>query len=311
MNEIAIETKNLTRVFGKIVAVDQISFTIGYGEIFGFLGPNGAGKSTTIRMLCGILAPTGGNAHVAGFDVVHDPERIKESIGYVSQHFSLYNDLTVEENILFYGRIYKLSNAALKKRMEEIFSMTELGQWRKLLAAELSGGWKQRLALANALLHRPKILFLDEPTAGVDPLSRRALWEILYQLAEQGVALFITTHYMEEAERCNQIAVISQGRLLTIGSPNELKAHASGKLLEVECLPLMKGSRIFRKLPGVTGITAYGTTLHLNVSKVEPMIQTVHEAAKTNSIEIVSIKPIAASLEDVFATLTEESNGAH
>jgi ABC-2 type transport system ATP-binding protein len=246
---------------------------------------------------------------VAGFDVVHNPERVKESIGYVSQHFSLYSDLTVEENINFYGRIYKLSEAAIQKRMQEIFAMTDLGQWRKKLAKDLSGGWKQRLALANSLLHRPKILFLDEPTAGVDPLSRRALWEILYQLAEEGVALFVTTHYMEEAERCNQIAVISRGKLLTMGTPEELKSHISGKLLEIQCKPLMKGSRIFRQLPGVTGITAYGTTLHLNVHDVQKTIPEIEAAAEQAAISVSSIKPITASLEDVFATLTEESHG--
>ncbi|MFO1518806.1 MAG: ABC transporter ATP-binding protein [bacterium] len=308
-HEIAIEVKDLSRAFGKALAVDRISFTLRYGEIFGFLGPNGAGKSTTIRMLCGILEPTGGSATVAGFDVVHDPESIKKSIGYVSQKFSLYTDLTVEENMLFYGRIYQIPNGLLRERMEETMALTHLDRWRDKLAGQLSGGWKQRLALANALLHRPRILFLDEPTAGVDPLSRRALWEILYQLAESGVALFITTHYMEEAERCNQIAVISQGKLLTIGSPEGLKSHASGKLLEIECQPLMKASRYFSALPGVTGITAYGTTLHLNFETEKDITPSLYRAAQEHGIHIQSIKPIAPSLEDVFATLTEETDG--
>jgi ABC-2 type transport system ATP-binding protein len=310
MDSIAIDVKNLTRAFGKFVAVDHVSFSLNYGEIFGFLGPNGAGKSTTIRMLCGILAPTGGTATVAGFDVLTDPESIKKSIGYVSQKFSLYADLTVEENLAFYGRIYQIPRSLLKQRMEEIMEMTELVPFRKRLAGQLSGGWKQRLALANAFLHRPRILFLDEPTAGIDPLSRRALWELLYTLAEEGVALFVTTHYMEEAERCNQIAVISQGRLLTIGTPSDLKAHASGKLLEVVCKPLMKGSRVFKQLPGVMGITAYGTTLHLNVDDVKAVTAGIKEASKRESIEVESIWPIAATLEDVFATLTEKGNEA-
>jgi len=307
MNTIAIQAKDLSRSFGKFVAVDRVSFSLDYGEIFGFLGPNGAGKSTTIRMLCGILAPTGGTATVAGYDVMTDPESIKKSIGYVSQRFSLYADLTVEENLAFYGRIYSLSNALLKERMEEIMELTELDQFRKRLAGALSGGWKQRLALSNALLHRPKILFLDEPTAGVDPLSRRALWEILYELAENGVALFVTTHYMEEAERCNQIAVISQGRLIAIGTPAELKERATGKLLEVVCRPLMKGSRIFGHLPGVVGITAYGTALHLNVTDVKAVTAGIKEAARREGIEVDSIWPIAPTLEDAFATLTEEA----
>jgi drug efflux transport system ATP-binding protein len=307
-DSIAIEVKDLSRQFGKYVAVDHLNFTLRYGEIFGFLGPNGAGKSTTIRMLCGILAPTSGTATVGGFDVVKDPERIKESIGYVSQRFSLYTDLTVEENLLFFGRIYRLSESQLKQRMAEVLKITELDRWRKRIADQLSGGWKQRLALANAILHRPRILFLDEPTAGIDPLSRRALWEILYQLAEGGVALFVTTHYMEEAERCNQIAVISRGRLLTIGTPYQLKAEAHGKLLEIQCHPLMKGSRVFGQLPGVHGVTAYGTTLHLNVENEKIVTESIRRAAQENSIEVSSIKPIPPSLEDVFATLTEESH---
>ena len=305
---VAIQVNALTRRFGELVAVDHINFTIRYGEIFGFLGPNGAGKSTTIRMLCGILAPTSGTASVAGFDVNRDPERIKESIGYMSQRFSLYNDLTVEENLEFYGRVYQLTPATLHERMEHVLKLTGLDRWRTQLAAWLSGGWKQRLALANAILHHPRIIFLDEPTAGIDPLSRRALWELLYQLAEEGIALFVTTHYMEEAERCNQIAVISQGHLLTIGSPAELKAHASGRLLEVECQPLMKASRVFGQLEGVTGITAYGTTLHVNVHEVDAATRALHEAARAHDISVGSIKPIPASLEDVFATLTEPSS---
>jgi len=306
---IAIDVQDLTRRFGTLVAVEHISFTIRYGEIFGFLGPNGAGKSTTIRMLCGILAPTSGTARVAGFDVNQDPERIKSSLGYMSQRFSLYNDLTVEENLDFYGHVYQLSTSELAQRKEDVLKLTGLDASRGRLAGQLSGGWKQRLTLASAILHHPRIIFLDEPTAGIDPLSRRALWELLYQLAEDGIALFVTTHYMEEAERCNQIAVISQGRLLTIGSPAELKAHASGRLLEVECAPLMKASRVFGKLPGVTGVTAYGTMLHLNVNEVEPVKRWLADAAKTESITVTSIKPIAATLEDVFATLTEHSHG--
>lgn len=305
MNGIAIEAKELTRVFGKTIAVDQVNFTIHYGEIFGFLGPNGAGKSTTIRMLCGILEPSAGTATVAGFDVVKYPEAIKKSIGYVSQKFSLYSDLTVEENLLFYGRIYNLKRRALRQRMEEILESTGLEPWLKRLAGTLSGGWKQRLALANAIFHRPKILFLDEPTAGIDPLSRRGLWELFYQLAEEGVALFVTTHYMEEAERCNQIAFISSGKLLTLGAPDDLKTHTSGRLLEVVCTPLLKGSRVFQQLPGVLGITAYGSTLHVNAEDVKAVSLAIENAARREQIKVGSIRPIAATLEDVFATLTE------
>jgi ABC-2 type transport system ATP-binding protein len=303
MPKIAIEVKQLTRVFGKLVAVNAVSFSLAYGEIFGFLGPNGSGKSTTIRMLCGILAPTSGTATVAGYDVVKDPEEVKKAIGYVSQKFSLYSDLTVVENLKFYGKIYGLPSDLLRRRMEDVMALTGLDSYRDFLAGNLSGGWKQRLAVANAILHQPRILFLDEPTAGVDPLSRRAIWEILYQLAERGVALFVTTHYMEEAERCNQIAFISQGNLLTYGPPRALKKEVSGKVLQVECTPLLKASRIFSDLPEVTGVTAYGTDLHVNVRDPEQASRALNKAAAENGIQIASLQPIEASLEDVFATL--------
>jgi len=296
---------DLSRNFGKFVAVDRVNFSIKYGEIFGFLGSNGAGKSTTIRMLCGILAPSGGTARVAGFDVNTNPEDIKKSIGYVSQRFSLYQDLTVEENLQFYGDIYGIPRKDRHARMDEALRLTGLEPWRHRLAQELSGGWKQKLALANAILHRPKILFLDEPTAGIDPISRRSLWELLYQIADGGVALFVTTHYMEEAERCNQIAFISRGKLLKSGSPEELKKSLPGKLLEVHCQPVMKGSRVFGSIPGVLRLTAYGTSVHLNVTDTEAVRQEVLRLAQTEKITISSIETIDPSLEDVFATIAE------
>ncbi len=305
MDRIAIEAQGLTRSFDKLLAVDHISFKLCYGEIFGFLGPNGAGKSTTIRMLTGILAPTDGGARVASFDINKDAEKVKESIGYMSQRFSLYLDLTVEENLSFYGRIYRLG-AELRKRISEVLDLTGLESWRGRLAGELSGGLKQRLALASAILHRPRILFLDEPTAGIDPLARRSLWELLYMTAEEGVALFVTTHYMEEAERCNQIAVISQGKLLTIGNPKELKDQLSGRLLEVQCAPLMKASRVFSGLPGMGGITAYGTALHIHVHDEQRARASLEQAARTHGITLFSVQPISASLEDVFSSLTED-----
>ena len=226
MNDIAIQADQLTRRFGKFTAVDQVSFSLPYGSIFGFLGANGSGKSTTIRMLCGILAPTSGTGKVAGFDVRTQPEQIKTAIGYVSQRFSLYSDLTVIENLNFFGQIYGLSNENLTHRIEEVLTLTGLNQYRTKLSSELSGGWKQKLAIANGILHKPRIIFLDEPTAGIDPLSRRAIWEVLISLAKQGTALFITTHYMEEAERCNSIAFISNGHILKIGSPHDFKQIA-------------------------------------------------------------------------------------
>jgi len=304
----AIEVKDLTRKFGKLTAVDHVSFSVRYGEILGYLGANGAGKSTTIRMLCGILAPTSGTAIVAGFDVNQDPEKIKQSIGYVSQKFSLYIDLTVRENLEFYGRVYGLESDVLNRRIKEVMKWTGLSDKENQMAGQLSGGWKQRLAVANGILHEPKILFLDEPTAGIDPLSRRALWELLYELADQGIALFVTTHYMEEAERCNHLVILSRGKLLRSGKPSDLKAQVRGQVVEVECFPLMKASKVFEKIPGVSGVTAYGTTLHLNLSNGKDLIPQIEEAAKREGIRISRPTPIEPSLEDVFAALEVETH---
>jgi len=299
----AISADKLTKRFGKFTAVNEISFEIPYGSIFGFLGANGAGKSTTIRMLCGILEPTSGNGKVGGFDVQTQPEEIKGVIGYVSQRFSLYSDLNVIENLTFYGQIYGLEGAALSNRIKEVLTLTGLDRFRDRLAGDLSGGWKQKLAIANAILHKPKIIFLDEPTAGLDPLSRRAIWELLYQLAEEGASLFVTTHYMEEAERCNTIAFISDGKILKIGQPASLRQQLNGKILEVACHPLMKASHLFVKLEGVRGVTVYGTTLNLNVTDEKAVEARVLAAAGKEGVTISSIKPIAASLEDVFSDL--------
>jgi ABC-type multidrug transport system ATPase subunit len=224
--EFAIEADRLTRRFGKVVAVDGISFKIPYGSIFGFLGANGSGKSTTIRMLCGILAPSSGTGRVAGYDINRDTEKIKQSIGYVSQKFSLYGDLNVVENLTFFGQIYGLTGAGLSSRIADVLELTGLDDYHDRIADHLSGGWKQKLAIANGILHRPRILFLDEPTAGIDPLSRRAIWQLLFQLAREKTALFVTTHYMEEAERCDQIAFLSAGRLLKSGTPASFKEVA-------------------------------------------------------------------------------------
>jgi len=303
MSNIAISADKLTRRFGKFTAVDEVSFEIPYGSIFGFLGANGAGKSTTIRMLCGILAPTSGNGTVGGFDVQTQSEQIKTVIGYVSQRFSLYSDLNVAENLIFYGQIYGLQGASLQTRIKEVLTITGLEPFRGRLAGDLSGGMKQKLAIANAILHKPKIIFLDEPTAGLDPLSRRAIWELLYQLAEGGTSLFVTTHYMEEAERCNTIAFISDGKLLKIGQPSILRHELKDQILEVTCQPLMKASRLFLKLEGVRGVTVYGTTLNLNVIDQKEAEARVIAAAKKEGVTISSIKSIEASLEDVFSDL--------
>lgn len=306
MENVAILAKDLSRLFGKYTAVDHVNLTIKYGEIFGFLGANGAGKSTTIRMLCGILLPTSGTAQVAGFDVNTNPEDIKRSIGYVSQRFSLYQDLTVEENLQFYGDIYGIPRHQKEARMNEVLAATGLEPWRKRLANELSGGWKQKLAVANAILHRPKIIFLDEPTAGIDPISRRSIWELLYQIANDGVALFVTTHYMEEAERCNQIAFISKGRILKSGSAEQLRQGFPDKLLDVSCDPVMKGSHVFSQIPGVLRVTAYGTSVHLSVTNIETVKMEVMRRAGQEQIHVRSIEIVEPTLEDVFATIQEE-----
>jgi ABC-2 type transport system ATP-binding protein len=240
---------------------------------------------------------------VGGFDVQTQPEEIKTVIGYVSQRFSLYSDLNVIENLSFYGQIYGLVGAPLSQRIEDVLAVTDLGRFRQRLAGDLSGGMKQKLAIANAILHKPKIIFLDEPTAGLDPLARRDIWELLYQLAEQGTSLFVTTHYMEEAERCSTIAFISDGKILRIGQPAQLKHDLSAQILEVACRPLMRASRIFLTLEGVRGVTVYGTTLNLNVSDRAAVEARVVDAARREGIEVTSIRPIGASLEDVFSDL--------
>jgi ABC-2 type transport system ATP-binding protein len=230
--EYAVEVRDLRKVFGDFAAVDGISFAVRPGEIFGFLGPNGAGKSTTIRMLCGILEPTSGRGQVGGFDVFKEPEKIKEIIGYMSQKFSLYEDLTVEQNIDFYAGIYLVPEEARKERKRWVIEMAGLSGREKSLTRELSGGWKQRLALGCAVLHKPRILFLDEPTAGVDPRARRQFWELIGRLASEGVTVFVTTHYMAEAERCGRVALIFSGKIIALEAPEKLKKEHSKKTLE-------------------------------------------------------------------------------
>jgi ABC-2 type transport system ATP-binding protein len=229
MTAFSIEVQNLTKKFGAFTAVDRVSFSVDKGEIFGFLGPNGAGKSTTIRMLCGILRPTSGQGLVGGFDIASQPDDIKKIIGYMSQKFTLYNDLTVGENIAFYGGIHRLSPSVQEKRKESVLRMAGLKGKEHALTRDLSGGWKQRLALGCAILHRPDILFLDEPTASVDPASRRDFWNLIYELSEQGTTAFVTSHYMDEVERCHRIAIIFGGKIIASGSPRELKIRLTGR----------------------------------------------------------------------------------
>ncbi|MCJ7577029.1 MAG: ABC transporter ATP-binding protein [candidate division Zixibacteria bacterium] len=239
----AVEIDNLTKRFGDFIAVDQINLTVETGEIFGFLGANGAGKTTAIRMLCGLLLPTSGNGIVNGFDIYKEPEKIKKSIGYMSQKFSLYKDLTGEENLWFYGSVYQIPSGDLRKRIDELSESLDLKEFINRLAGSLPVGWRQRLALAVSLLHRPKILFLDEPTAGVDPVFRRRFWEILYRLAEEGTTLFVTTHYMDEAEFCQRISIMHQGKIIELGNPQELIKKYQHPTLQDLFIHLISGKR--------------------------------------------------------------------
>jgi ABC-type multidrug transport system ATPase subunit len=303
-----IEVQNLTKRFGNFTAVQGVSFSVSKGAIFGFLGPNGSGKSTVIRMLCGILSPSEGRASIAGHDVVADSDQLKGTIGYMSQKFSLYDELTVTENLLFYGRLYGLKGAALRQRMDELISMTHLAPYVGRRAALLSGGWRQRLAMACCLMHKPTVLFLDEPTAGIDPVARRELWDLLFEFSSQGITLFVTTHYMDEAERCSHVGYIYLSKLIVCGEPDDLKQlpevnPAGARRLDVTCDHVTVGLQAVRRLPGVRSATVFGQSMHLLLEERITERQIHEQLAKVN-IQQADIRPIAPSLEDVFVTLT-------
>lgn len=303
----AVRVDGLTRRFGSFTAVDRVSFETARGEIFGFLGPNGAGKSTTIRMLCGLLAPTEGSGMVAGFDVRTQPEAIKRHIGYMSQRFSLYEELTVEENMNFYGGIYGLSGRRLAERKDWAFEMTGLGERRRSFTRVLSGGWKQRLAMACAMLHEPPVLFLDEPTSGVDPLNRRRFWELIYDMAGSGVTVFVTTHYMEEAEYCDRLALIYRGRMIALGTPLELKSGVMReRILEVNCDASQEMLETLAALPGVHEAALFGAGMHLVVADPESVSGTVRRAFAERGFALESVREITPSMEDVFVSLIEQ-----
>ncbi len=306
----AVEVEGLVKRFGEFTAVDGLSFAVPRGEIFGFLGPNGAGKSTTIRMLCGILAPSAGRGAVAGFDIVAESERIKSAIGYMSQRFSLYEDLTVEENIAFYGGIYGVEGERLAARRAWILGMANLEERARSLASELSAGWKQRLALGCAVVHEPRILFLDEPTSGVDPLSRRAFWELIYAVAGEGVTVFVTTHVMDEAEHCDRLGMIYGGRLVALGSPGALKAgHPAGVLLEVRAEPLMLALEAAAGAPGVREVAIFGSGLHVGVAD-GAAAGPLRAALEAAGVRVAAVAPIPPTLEDVFVSLVERADRA-
>jgi ABC-2 type transport system ATP-binding protein len=310
VNEYAVEVMDLTKRFGDFVAVDGVSFHINRGEIFGFLGPNGAGKTTTIRMLLGLLRPTSGTATVLGYDIVHQAEDIRKNIGYMSQRFSLYRDLTVSENLDFYGRTYGVRGTRLRDRKRFAIEMAGLVGRERELTRNLSGGWKQRLALGAAILHEPEMLFLDEPTAGVDPISRRAFWDLLYELAEGGTTIFVTTHYMDEAEHCQDLAFIHSGRIIAEGAPEEIKLdQMRGQVLEIDCAQPDVAIGVLRDFGTFEEVALYGAQIHVVAEGVEEYKPRIAQALAEAGIEMRAMDVIAPSLEDVFISSVRNNLG--
>ncbi len=301
----AVVVRELTRAFGEFVAVDRVSFTVARGEIFGFLGPNGAGKSTTIRMLCGLLSPTSGEGTVAGFDLRTGAETIKKHIGYMSQRFSLYDDLTVEENIDFFAGIYGVPADRKGERKDRVLRMAGLLERRASRTAYLPAGWKQRLALGCAILHDPPVLFLDEPTAGVDPLRRRAFWELIHEMAETGTTVFVTTHYMDEASSCDRLGLIDGGKIVALGTPEELRNRfMKGAVLEVRTSRPEDAAVLLETFPGVRSAALFGNTVHAVVD--DPgAAASVASLLSTGGLADATVVPITPSLEDVFVSLVE------
>jgi ABC-2 type transport system ATP-binding protein len=299
-----IDVRHLTKRFGDHVAVNDVTFSVRKGEVFAFLGPNGSGKSTTIRMLCGILLPTTGEGYVLGYDIAQEGERIKQGIGYMSQRFALYEDLSVRENLQFYAGIYNVAGARLRTRLDELIAMAGLQGRERQLAGQLSGGWKQRLALGCAIVHHPRLLFLDEPTAGVDPVSRREFWTMIQGLARDGVTIFVTTHYLDEAEHANRIGMIHDGVLRALASPADLKQSAlQGQLLNIVCDAPFDAIGILDDLPGVRDVALHGADIHV---LIDPAVQSAEEVAHRlghAGIGVRDVQPIVPTLEDVFISL--------
>jgi ABC-2 type transport system ATP-binding protein len=305
---LAIDVRNLTRRFGSFVAVDNVSFVVHPGEIFGFLGSNGAGKSTTIRMLCGLLRPTSGTALVAGVDVTRDPEGVKRRIGYMSQRFSLYEKLTVEQNIAFFSGVYGLRGAAAASRRDFVLDMAGLRGRERTLTGDLSAGWRQRLALGCAILHEPPIVFLDEPTGGVDPLSRRQFWRLIHDLSAKGVAVLVTTHYLDEAEHCDRVAIIQGGKLAAFGTVAELKAtFASRPILEIRAAQPVEVMKVLDAMPDVEKTSIFGTAVHAVLRSTATAPESVRQRLAAAGLAVAECTVVPPSLEDVFLDVAERS----
>lgn len=315
-----IEVKNLSKKFGSFISVDNISFNVAKGEVFGFLGANGAGKSTTIRMLCGILMPTSGDALVNGFSIVKDPESIKRTIGYMSQKFSLYNDLTVNENINFFGGVYGLLGKKFEQRKDWVLEMSGLGDRKNFLASELSVGYKQRLALGCAVIHEPELVFLDEPTGGVDPVSRKKFWDLINSLSDEGTTVFVTTHYLDEAEFCNEIVLIDAGKLIAAGSPKELKEkYITDDVIQIRSSDSYRTIDLLKDQPFTDSISIFGNSIHLLMkpvsdtagSSADSAVKIMNVLSSDNELKIFSVEKISPSLEDVFVYLIEKKSAVN
>ncbi|MCU0641261.1 MAG: ABC transporter ATP-binding protein [Candidatus Margulisbacteria bacterium] len=306
MSTAAIEVKELVKKFADFTAVNRISFTVGQGEVFGFLGPNGAGKTTTIRMLCGLINPTAGTARVGGYEVGKQNDQIKQHIGYMSQKFSLYNDLTIEQNIELYAGLYQTDPRKREQKKREILAMADLVGKEKVPAGEMAGAMKQHLALGCAMIHEPRIIFLDEPTAGVDPISRRAFWKAIATVARNGVTVLVTTHYMDEAEQCDRIAMISAGDLIALDSPANLKTQVSGSLLEIECDNVMAALEVLRATKAAADVALYGVYLHAMVES-DSALGEIKAVLAGKGLNIARIEKITPSLEDVFVFRVEQA----
>jgi ABC-2 type transport system ATP-binding protein len=308
-DEYSVIVEGLTKKFGEFTAVDHVDFQIKTGEIFGFLGPNGSGKTTTIRILLGLLRPTEGRGSVLGYDIVKQAEEIRKRIGYMSQQFSLYNDLTVAENLNFYGGTYGVTGDRLRQRKEYILEMANLRGREREMTKNLSGGWKQRLALGTAIIHEPEMLFLDEPTAGVDPISRRAFWDLLYELSEEGTTIFVTTHYMDEAEHCQSLAFIHLGRIVARGTPQEIKEKImKGQVMEIDCLNPDLALSTLRDSSLFDEVALYGALIHVVGEDLESHRAAMERLLQEQGIEIRSMDIIAPSLEDVFISSIKEED---